>query len=69
MSAPSAHFEIYKDTSGDWRWRLRARNGRIVADSAEGYASKRNAKAAVAATMLAVDDVGAHAAAIQEVAR
>jgi uncharacterized protein YegP (UPF0339 family) len=30
-----------------WYWRLRARNGRIVADGAEGYASKRNAIRAV----------------------
>jgi uncharacterized protein YegP (UPF0339 family) len=37
-----AHFETYRDQSGDWRWRLRAANGRIVADSAEGYASRRN---------------------------
>ncbi len=25
-----------------WRWRLVARNGKIVADSAEGYASRGN---------------------------
>lgn len=33
-------FEIYKDTLGDWRWRLLSRNGRIVADSGEGYKSR-----------------------------
>ncbi len=69
MSGHRAHFEIYKDAKGDWRWRLRARNGRIVADSAEGYASKRNAKAAVATTVLVVDDALAHPPSIQEVAR
>ena len=43
MSIPrQAHFETYRDAAGDWRWRLRAANGRIVADSAEGYASRRN---------------------------
>lgn len=31
--------EIYRDDSGDWRWRLRAGNGEIVSDSAEGYSS------------------------------
>lgn len=36
-------FEIYQDKAGEWRWRYRARNGRIMADSAEGYASNRNA--------------------------
>ena len=33
-------FEYYQDASGEWRWRLVARNGRIVADSGEGYSSK-----------------------------
>ena len=40
--ARHTRFEVYRDKSGDWRWRLRAANGRIVADSAEGYASRRN---------------------------
>jgi uncharacterized protein YegP (UPF0339 family) len=31
-----AHFQITKDKAGEWRWRLRASNGRIVA-SGEGY--------------------------------
>lgn len=42
-------FEIFKDNRGDWRWRLKAPNGPIVADSAEAYASKWNAKRAVRA--------------------
>lgn len=33
-------FHIYRDTEGDWRWRLVAANGRIIADSAEGYATR-----------------------------
>ena len=33
-------FEIFKDDVGEWRWRLVARNGRIVADSGEGYKNK-----------------------------
>lgn len=40
---------VYKDKAGEWRWRLKARNGKIVADSGEGYASKRNARRAFAA--------------------
>lgn len=66
MSVHCAHFEIYKDTSGNWRWRLRARNGRIVAASAEGYASKRNVKAAVATTVLVMSDAVAHPPTIQQ---
>lgn len=39
--------EIYRDRVGEWRWRAVARNGKIIADGAEGYASKANAKRAV----------------------
>ena len=28
---------IYQDKKREWRWRIKARNGRIVADSGEGY--------------------------------
>ena len=66
MSAKFAHFEIYADTAGQWRWRLRAVNGRIVADSAEGYASKRNAKRAVMSTFDAVESALIGGRAIQE---
>jgi hypothetical protein len=37
-------FEVYQDRASEWRWRLVASNGNIVADSAEGYASKQGAK-------------------------
>ncbi|GJD35209.1 YegP family protein [Methylobacterium aerolatum] len=30
-------FEMYRDSAGEWRWRLRARNGEVIADSGEGY--------------------------------
>jgi len=33
-------FEVYKDRAGEWRWRFRASNGNIIADSAEGYINK-----------------------------
>ena len=36
--------EFYKDRRGLWRWRLVSANGRIMADSGEGYASKGNAR-------------------------
>jgi len=38
--------EIYEDKKKQWRWRLRGRNGKILA-SGEGYASKRNVIKAV----------------------
>ena len=31
---------IYQDKRKEWRWRIRARNGRIMADSGEGYKRK-----------------------------
>lgn len=32
-------FHTYKDSRGEWRWQLQAANGRVVADSGEGYSS------------------------------
>ena len=37
-------FEVYGDTAEEWRWRLRHRNGNIIADSSQGYASKQKPK-------------------------
>lgn len=39
-------FEVYADSGGKYRWRLRASNGQVVATSGESFASKANAKAA-----------------------
>ena len=33
-------FEIFEDKSGEWRWRLRASNGELVAVSEQGFSSK-----------------------------
>ena len=35
-------FEVYKDRSGGFRWRLRASNGQIIASSGQGYAAKKS---------------------------
>ena len=40
----AATFELYKDKEAKFRWRLRHQNGRIIADSAEGYETKASAK-------------------------
>ena len=37
-------FHIYKDDKGEWRWRLKAENGNIIADSGEGYSTKQACK-------------------------
>ncbi|MEF8800816.1 MAG: HVO_2922 family protein [Halolamina sp.] len=44
MSESNATFEMFKDSGGQWRWRLVHTNGNIVADSGEGYATKQKAK-------------------------
>ena len=42
MTQP-ALFHFYQDKAGEWRWRFVAANGRIMADSGEGYPTKRGA--------------------------
>lgn len=37
--------EFYQDDSGEWRWRAVAPNGRIVADSGEGYKNRGDCEA------------------------
>ena len=32
--------EIYKDGNSEWRWRIKATNGRIIGASTEGYKNK-----------------------------
>ena len=52
-----AKLEIYRDGRSEWRWRLKASNGRIVADSGEGYCRRSSARHAAARvrTMLTGD--------------
>jgi uncharacterized protein YegP (UPF0339 family) len=47
LDVGSAAFEIFEDSAGEWRWRLRHRNGNVIADSGEGYASRDGAEGAV----------------------
>jgi uncharacterized protein YegP (UPF0339 family) len=42
-----AKFELYKSSNGEYRWRLRADNGNIIATGGEGYASKATAQAGI----------------------
>jgi uncharacterized protein YegP (UPF0339 family) len=43
-----ATFKIYKDSKGEYRWRFRANNYKIVADSAEGYTYKKDCEDGIA---------------------
>lgn len=40
-------FVVYHDAGKGWRWRLKAANGLVIADSGEGYATRSNAVRAV----------------------
>jgi uncharacterized protein len=42
-------FEVYRDKAREWRWRLRAANGRIIADSGEGYKQRARCLSGLAA--------------------
>jgi len=42
-SAVDDGFEVYEDAGGEWRWRLRAANGELVADSGQGYSNRSKA--------------------------
>jgi uncharacterized protein YegP (UPF0339 family) len=39
----AANFELYKDKSGEFRWRLTHTNGQVIANSGRGYTTKENA--------------------------
>jgi uncharacterized protein YegP (UPF0339 family) len=35
-------YQVYKDASSQWRWRLQAANHRIIAVSSESYVNKQD---------------------------
>lgn len=41
-----AFFEIYRDDGGEYRWRMKTKNGRIIAVSGEGYRTRLGASKA-----------------------
>ena len=53
----AAKFEIYEDARGEFRFRLKAGNGEIVA-TGEGYATKDGAKKGVDAVKRAAAEAG-----------
>ncbi|WP_280183763.1 YegP family protein [Nocardia cyriacigeorgica] len=42
----AAKFELYKNDSGEFRWRLKASNGEIIA-SGQGYKTKASAETGI----------------------
>ncbi len=51
--SPRIKFQFFRDKRREYRWRLRAANYKIVADSAEGYKKKQDAERGVALVMQA----------------
>ncbi len=41
-------FQLYRDGKQEYRWRLRARNAKIIADSGEGYEQKASCEHGIA---------------------
>ena len=50
-------FEIYEDTTDEYRWRLLWSNGKIAADSGEGYTRREDAHRTIATLLLGINDV------------
>ena len=46
-----ARFEVFRDKRDEWRWRLRHRNGNVIATSGEGYTRKHNAQKGLRSVM------------------
>jgi uncharacterized protein YegP (UPF0339 family) len=53
---PAATFEVYKDKSGQFRWRLRMQNSKVIASSGEGYKEKDSALKAIESVKRVVAD-------------
>lgn len=49
-------FSVYKDKRGEFRWRATHGNGKIIADSAEGYKRESSAYRAANAFIDAISD-------------
>lgn len=55
-----AEVEFYEDSAGEHRWRLKARNGQILADSGEGYSDEAGAVRGFVRTVNAAVDAHEH---------
>ena len=44
LGAAGATFEIYQDARKEYRWRLKAANGQVIATSGQGYKAKADCR-------------------------
>lgn len=54
--ARTATFELFQDDADEWRWRLVAPNGKIIADCGEGYTTKQGAQRGIESVRANVPD-------------
>ena len=52
----AATFEVYKDKGGEFRWRLRMQNTKVIATSGEGYKEKESCLKAIESLKQAAAD-------------
>lgn len=45
MAGEKDKFDVYQDKRGEWRWRRKASNGKIVGAASEGYKSRKDCEA------------------------
>ena len=57
MTLIPVQFFVYQDKARDWRWYIRAANGKIIAESDSGYKTKQDCLHAVDLTRHANDPV------------
>jgi uncharacterized protein YegP (UPF0339 family) len=53
-SAAAKKFEVYQDSRGEWRWRLKSRDGLTIATSGVGYPNKDDAIDSVEAIKVSI---------------
>lgn len=61
MSQEYNPLEYFQDPSGDWRWHIRAKNGRVISMTSEGYTNREDAERAAAITLEAMQKAALHA--------
>lgn len=55
MTGERDSFEVYQDKRGEWRWRRKATNGKLVGASCEGYANRADCEANMTRGAVATD--------------
>jgi uncharacterized protein YegP (UPF0339 family) len=54
---PESAVEFYVDAKGEHRWRVKAANGEILAESSEGYVAKADAERGYELTLASADSL------------